>query len=158
MQSNTPQNPYSNAASTYGDHSQKHTPDQRELEARVLLKAASMMQDLQANFNPDDLEKIDEVLKYNRQVWMIFFDTAVENKEGDRPNDLRSNIVNLANFVFKRTVEILSAPTREKFDVLITINRDIAAGLMTKPKNTNETGSAPLPSSTQGTGTTATSA
>ena len=137
MQNNPPPtgNAYSSAASAYGDNSQKYTPDQRELEARVLLKAANMLQDLQNSWNPDDIEKIDETLKYNRQIWMLFFDTALENKDGNRPNDLRSNIVNLANFVFKRTVEILSEPKKDKLDVLITINRDIAAGLLSKPSN-----------------------
>lgn len=135
MQNNPPANPYSNAASAYGGNSQRHTPDQRELEARVLLKAATKIQELQANWNPANIEQIDEVLKFNRQIWMIFYDTAIENKEGNRPDQLRSNILNLANFVFKRTVEILgdSNPTKEKLDVLITINRDIAAGLMSRP-------------------------
>lgn len=136
MQNNPPPtNPYSSAAATYGDHAQKNTSDPREVEARVLLKAANMMQELQTNWQPDDFEKLDETLKYNRQIWMIFFDTALENKDGNRPTELRSNIVNLANFVFKRTLEILSKPEKEKLDVLITINRDIAAGLMTKPAN-----------------------
>jgi flagellar biosynthesis activator protein FlaF len=133
---NTPTtNPHSAAASAYGNHSQKYTPDQRELEARVLLKAANMMQDLQTNWNADDAAKIDETLKFNRQIWMLFFDTALENQEGTRPDDLRSNIINLANFVFKRTLDIMAEPKRDKFDVLISINRDIAAGLMTKAGN-----------------------
>lgn len=134
MQNNPPPaNPYSSAATAYGDHAQKATSDPREVEARVLLKAANMLQDLQNNWQPDDLQKLDETLKYNRQIWMIFFDTALENKDGNRPTELRNNIVNLANFVFKRTLEVLGDPKKEKLDVLITINRDIAAGLMTKP-------------------------
>ena len=36
-------NPYAQAAGAYGDNSQKNTPDQRELEGRVLLKAARMI-------------------------------------------------------------------------------------------------------------------
>ncbi len=126
-------NPYGAAASTYGTNAQKNSGDPRETEARVLLKAANMMQDLQKTWNPDDHERLDEVLKYNRQIWMIFFDTALENKDGDRPLDLRNNIVNLANFVFKRSIEVLSEPKPEKLDALITINRDIAAGLMSNP-------------------------
>lgn len=125
--------PYGNAASTYGTNAQKNSGDPRETEARVLLKAANMMQDLQKTWDPTDHEKLDEVLKYNRQIWMIFFDTALENKDGDRPIDLRNNIVNLANFVFKRSIDILSEPASSKLDALITINRDIAAGLMQNP-------------------------
>ncbi len=141
--------PHGSAASTYGTHAQKNSGDPRETEARVLLKAANMMQDLQKSWNPDDSERLDDVLKYNRQIWMLFFDTALENKEGDRPNDLRSNILNLANFVFKRSIDILSEPKSEKLDALITINRDIAAGLMSN---------AGMPERSTGMGTTSTSA
>lgn len=151
-----PPNPYSNAAATYGDHSQKHTPDPREVEARVLLKAANMMQDFQTNWDEKNLEKIDEILKFNRQVWMIFYDTAVENKDGGRPDDLRSNIVNLANFVFKRTVDILGEPKREKFDILISINRDIAAGLMTGAQQSPAPAAGTPPAAPQGGGNTTT--
>lgn len=125
-------NPYAAAAGAYGDHAQKHTPDQRELEGRVLLKSARMLKDLQDNWDQANTEIIHDTLKYNRQIWMMFYDTAVENPEGNRPNDLRSNIVNLANFIFKRELDILAEPAREKLDVLININREIAAGLMTK--------------------------
>ncbi|MCK6418080.1 MAG: flagellar biosynthesis regulator FlaF [Alphaproteobacteria bacterium] len=129
----TTNNPYAQAASAYGDHAQKFTPDQRELEARVLLKAAKMMTDLQADWDNSNREVIESTLKYNRQIWLMFYDTAMENKDGDRPKDLRSNIVNLSNFIFKREVDILFEPKKEKFDVLININKEIAAGLMTKP-------------------------
>lgn len=139
MQNNPPQSgSHAGAATTYGTHAQKNTSDPREVEARVLLKAANMMQDLQNNWNADNMEQIDETLKYNRQVWMIFYDTAVENKDGNRPDDLRSNIINLANFVFKRTVEILGNPQKDKLEALITINRNIAAGLMQAPANAGQ--------------------
>jgi flagellar protein FlaF len=139
MPNNTPPSSpsHSGAASAYGDNAQKNTGDPRETEARVLLKAANMLQDLQTNWNPDNHVKLDETLKYNRQIWMLFFDTAVENKDGNRPVELRNNIVNLANFVFKRTVDILSEPRKDKLDILISINRDIAAGLMANPANTS---------------------
>jgi flagellar protein FlaF len=123
-------NPHAKAASAYGEHAQKNTPDQRELEGRVLIKAANMLKDLQSGWDTATPEMIQSTLKHNRQIWMIFYDTALENPEGNRPNDLRSNIVNLANFIFKREIEILASPKKEKLDVLININREIAAGLM----------------------------
>ncbi len=130
-------NPYAQAAGAYDQNAQKHTPDQRELEGRVLLKAAKMIQDLQENWDSKTGGVLEETLKYNRQIWMMFYDTAIENPEGDRPNDLRSNIINLANFIFKREVDIMADanPPREKLDVLVNINREIAAGLMKKPEN-----------------------
>lgn len=145
MQQNNPppHNPYAQAAGAYSDNAQKNTPDQRELEARVLLKSAKMLADLQENLEHANLELIESTLKYNRQIWMMFYDTALENPENNRPNDLRSNIVNLANFIFKREVDIMSAPDKQKFDVLININKEIAAGLMTKPASEQSTPAEP---------------
>lgn len=125
-------NPYAAAAGAYGDNAQKHTPDQRELEARVLLKSAQFMKDMQNNWTNVDMALLEETLKYNRQIWVMFYDTALENPEGNRPGDLRSNIINLANFIFKREMEIMADPAPEKLNILISINQDIAAGLMTR--------------------------
>ncbi len=100
----------------------------------MLLKAAGLLQDIQNEWDKMDIEVLGETLKYNRQIWMMFYDTAMENPEGNRPNDLRSNIINLANFIFKREIEIMSEPKKEKLDVLININREIAAGLMSQPQ------------------------
>ena len=136
----TGHNPYASAAGAYGANAQKHTPDQRELEGRVLLKSAKMLQDIRDNWDAATDDVIEQTLRYNRQIWLMFYDTAMENPEGNRPNDLRSNIINLANFIFKREVEIRTAPTKEKFDILISINRDVAAGLMVQQKS-----SAPVP-------------
>lgn len=126
-------NPYANAAGAYGSNAQKNETDQRELEARVLLKSAKFIQDLQNDWENMNSEILEETLKYNRKIWLMFYDTAMENPDGDRPNDLRSNIINLANFIFKREGDILAKPEKQKLDVLININREIAAGLMTKP-------------------------
>ena len=130
-----PNNPYSSAAGAYGDNAQKHAATQSELEARVLLKSAKILQDLQTDWDNINTEILEESLKYNRQIWMLFYDTALENPEEDRPAELRSNIINLANFIFKREVEILSKPEKQKLDILININREIAAGLMDQVKN-----------------------
>ena len=128
-------NPYASAAGAYGDHAQKHTGDQRELEARVLLKSAILLQDLQNDWENVTPQILEETLKYNRQIWMLFYDTALENTEEGRPNDLRSNILNLANFIFKREIEILTEPSQQKLGVLVNINREIASGLMQSMKN-----------------------
>ncbi len=127
-------NPYAAAAGAYDQHAQAHTPDQREMEGRVLLKAAKAFKEIQAKWGDVSREEIDECLKYNRQIWMMFVDTAVEDENGDRPIELRNNIANLGVFIFNHTLDILADPSPEKFDILIDINREIAAGLMTKPE------------------------
>ncbi len=127
-------NPYAKAAGAYDQNAQANTPDQRELEARVLLKAARMITDLQNDWEKMTPDLLEATLKYNRQIWMVFYDTAIENPEENRPNDLRSNIINLANFVFKRELDVLASPEKTKLDVLVNINREIAAGLMSNPE------------------------
>ena len=127
-------NPYAQAAGAYDSNAQSNTTDQRELEGRVLLKSNRMIQELIDNWDNRGKEQLEDTLTYNRQIWMLFYDTAIENKDGNAPNDLRSNIINLANFIFKREIDILSNPDKKKLDILININREIAAGLMTKPQ------------------------
>lgn len=122
--------PYTQASNKYGKAA-KETPDQRELEGQLLLKAAAEMQRLHDRWDDATPEDIDNILTYNRKLWMLFFDNAIENPES-RPVDLRNNIVNLCNFIFKRSMNILSEPSREKLSVLIEINRQIATGLLTK--------------------------
>lgn len=123
-------NPYASAAGAYGNNAQKHAGDPRELEARVLLKSAQFLQDLQNDWGAQSSDDLASILKYNRSIWLMFYDTAYENADGLYPQDLRNNITNLANFVFKREVEILAKPAKEKLDILININRNIAQGLM----------------------------
>lgn len=130
-------NPYATAAGTYGKQA-KETSSQRELEGQLLLKAANEIQKLQDNWDEATPEDIDNILTYNRKLWMLFFDTAIENPD-ERPVDLRNNIVNLCNFIFKRSLNILSEPSKEKLGVLIDINRQIAAGLLTKPAGQSPT-------------------
>lgn len=136
MSNNTP---YASAAGTYGKTA-KETVGQRELEAQLLIKSANELQRLHDKWDEATPEDIDNILTYNRKLWMVFFDTALENPD-ERPTDLRNNIVNLCNFIFKRSINILSEPSREKLNVLIEINRQIAAGLMvktTEPTGKNE--------------------
>ncbi len=137
--SNTSENPYAKAAGTYDNHAQAHTTNQRELEGRVLLKANRRFQDILNNWDNRAKNALGDALTYNRQIWVLFYDTAIENKDGGRPNDLRSNIVNLANYTFKREMEILADPKPEKLNVLININSEIAAGLMVNNEKTAPT-------------------
>jgi flagellar protein FlaF len=125
-----PNNPYASAAGAYGTNAQKNANDPRELEARVLLKAAQYLQDVQSDIDNISGDDLDTVLKYNRAIWVMFLDNLAQNEGDMYPDDLRSNIANLANFIFKREIDILAKPEKSKLDVLININRNIAEGLM----------------------------
>lgn len=135
MQKNNPpaENAHASAAGAYSKHATQTTTDPREVEARALLKAVHRLQDLQTRWGQFSAEEMDEILRYNRQIWMMFVDTALADENPDRPKQLRDNIVSLGAYIFRRTLDILADPKKEKLDVLININREIAAGLMTKP-------------------------
>lgn len=130
---NPPGNPYANAAGAYDQHARANTPDQRELEARVLLKSVQKMRQMQDNWKDMTPESLNETLTYNRNIWMMFVDAALDDKDPNRPDALRASISSLGAFIFKHTVSVLADPQKEKLDILMEINREIAAGLMTKP-------------------------
>jgi len=126
-------NPYAHATGTYDKNAQQGTADPRELEARILLKANKRFKALQEKWDDMNQEELNDVLDYNRQIWMMFTDTAIEDQNEARGHELRSNIASLGMFIFKHTLDVLANPKREKLNVLIEINTEIAAGLMTKP-------------------------
>lgn len=129
--------PYTRASAIYGDKALESETDQRDTEIRVLNQAARRLQNIYDDFENTSLEDLHNVLRYNRKIWLVFFDTAAENPGDERPQDLRNNIANLANFIFQREAEIWDVQgeeRRNKLEILITINREIAGGLMDQKK------------------------
>lgn len=105
----------------------------RDLEAHALNKAASILQGLRNNWHGDDLEgRVEAAVRYNQRLWTLFQSELMEptNPLGA---DIKTNLLTLSLFVDKRTFEILAFPAPEKLDILISINRNIAAGLSTGP-------------------------
>ena len=100
----------------------------RELEADLLLKAASR---LQAIHDAWDRNKADlaEALLYNRKLWSIFL-SDVTGPDHPLPKEVRQNVANLGLFVMNQTVTMLKEPKREQLCSLININRELAAGLL----------------------------
>lgn len=120
---------YKHAARFYGQ-SAKHAADTpRQIEARALLKAARFLQDIQMRWETVTQGEIEAGLKINRHVWLAFFEQAA-GKDEPQKYSLSNNITTLASFVFKRSLEILTRPDAQKLTALITINREVAAGLM----------------------------
>jgi flagellar protein FlaF len=99
----------------------------RDLEAHVLLKSAARLQGIRDNFEARQRE-LDEVLLANRKIWTIFV-TSMSSDDCQLPSQLRANMISLGMFVFNRTIQLAVDPTPAKLDVLIDINRNIAAGL-----------------------------
>jgi flagellar biosynthesis activator protein FlaF len=114
-----------NAAKAYGSVA-RQTSNPRELEADLLLQAASR---LQAVHDAWDQAKLDDALLYNRKLWTVFLTTATDGSN-PLPAAIRQNVANLGIFVMNHTLATISDPRPEKLRSLISINRELAAGLM----------------------------
>ncbi len=132
----------SNPAQAYGNMA-KLGNDPRELEANLLLRAASQLQKLRDNWEPRSKE-ILPALHFNRQLWSIFA-TSVTGGDSELPLEIRQNLANLSLFVFKQTLEVQTSSDPQKLDSLININRQIAAGLFQKPTTETVEAAEPAP-------------
>lgn len=74
-------------------------------------------------------EQILDAVRVNWRLWTII---QAEQSDPDcqTPREIREALLNLSNFVDKRSVEQLARPEPDKLEVLININRNIAAGLL----------------------------
>ncbi len=121
---------YQNPANAY-NAMQKETLSGRELEASVLTRAGLMLKQVQENWNePDRDAKLLESIKFNQKIWS-FFQAELSDPENPLPKNLRQDILNLSLFVDKRLFEVLAHPDKEKLDIVIDIDFNIAAGLRT---------------------------
>lgn len=99
----------------------------RQLEASLLLKSASQMQDLHDSWSGDQ-SALEAVLHYNRRLWTVFVG-SVSDEECALPQDVRNNVASLGVFIFKQTLDVQIEPKPEKLIPLININKEVAAGL-----------------------------
>jgi flagellar protein FlaF len=117
------------AANAYGAVA-KQIANPRELEANLLLKAAAQLQAISDGWERKQSD-LDGALLYNRKLWTIFL-SAVTEKDHPLPPPVRQNVANLGMFVMNQTLSLMSDPRPEKLGSLITINRELAAGLLTR--------------------------
>lgn len=102
------------------------TSSPRDLEADLLLRAASRLQSVTSQAAK---ETLDSALLYNRKLWQIFLVSAT-SEDSSLPPELRQNVANLGLFVMNQTMNILADPSKpERVNALININRELAAGL-----------------------------
>jgi flagellar protein FlaF len=119
-----------NATNTYAKNAQS-TGNPRELEAQLLMRAASKLQAIQDNSGTSE-DEVVSALRYNRRLWLVF-SGALGRPENQLPKEIKQNLANLANFIVKHTMSLEASIEKkpESVGVLININREIAAGLRT---------------------------
>lgn len=122
-----------NPANAYTTMQKEHLSG-RELEASVLTRAGLMLKQVQENWAaPDRDDKLLEAIKFNQKVWS-FFQAELSDPENPLPKNLREDILNLSLFVDKRLFEVMANPDKDKLQIVIDIDFNIAAGLRTKPE------------------------
>jgi flagellar protein FlaF len=111
------------------------TDSGREIEARALENAATMLSYCQDNWDAKNIrELLFEALRHNQTLWSIL-KKDLESPDNPLTQDIKNNLLALADFINKRTFEIQSWPSKEKLKILIDINKNIAAGLRGSPSD-----------------------
>ncbi|MEO8882517.1 MAG: flagellar biosynthesis regulator FlaF [Devosia sp.] len=105
----------------------RQTVPPRDLEANLLSKAAAHFQRIRNDWNGLG-DELPTALIFNRKLWTVFL-TSVTDEESQLPLPVRQNIANLGVFVLSQTAELQVDPAPEKLDILVKINRELAAGL-----------------------------
>jgi flagellar protein FlaF len=118
------------AVQAYQQVASKTIP-QRDLEASLLSAAAAHFERIRNDW-ASLASELPSALKFNRKLWTIFV-TSVTDKESQLPLQVRENVANLGIFVLSQTAELQVAPSPEKLDPLVRINRHLAAGLRGSP-------------------------
>ena len=119
----------SQAANAYAKAAQA-AQSPREIEATVLMKAATRLQTIRDDWNAKSRE-LDEALTFNRKLWTVLV-TSVTDAANPLPTPIKENVANLGLFVFKQTLALMAEPAPEKLGTLININRELAAGLLAR--------------------------
>jgi flagellar protein FlaF len=114
------------AAKAYGTVAQQ-TASPRDLEAQLLLRAASRLQSVHDHWD-NQRATLEHALLFNRKLWTVFM-TSATNKDNPLPAEVRQNIANIGIFVMNHTLNVMGNPQPERLRSLININRQLAAGL-----------------------------
>ena len=105
----------------------KEIASPRELESSLLLKAAARLQAVVDSWDQNRSD-LDGALLYNRKLWTVFLGSAM-NDDNPLPVEIRQNVANLGMYIMSQTIAVTSDPRVEIVNSLVTINRELAAGL-----------------------------
>src|SRR5579862_2366204 len=86
-------------------------------EAWALLESARDLS--QSKTGPTD--RFHAALRRNWRLWTIF-QASLLDPSCTMPADVRGNLIGLANFIDKRSAQLLAKPEPELVDVLVNIN------------------------------------
>lgn len=111
----------------------KTTASGRDLEAAALTKGALLLAEAQQKWDSPEREQLLEAaLTYNQRLWSLF-QTELTEPNNPLPEEVKTNLLVLSALVDKRIFEVMAYPAPEKLNLVININRNIAAGLRGDP-------------------------
>ena len=88
---------------------------------------------MKAARDANDREEMLSAIRVNWRLWTII-QAELLDPQCSVPMDVRTNVLSLAQFIDKHSVEIIGRPSPQQLDVLISINRELAGGLFTMPR------------------------
>lgn len=100
---------------------------QIETESRALIVTASTLNGIKEHWETRKGE-LEDALEKNRKLWTIIA-SAIQDGTSPQPENVKKSILNLAMYVFQRTLSIMVDPKPELLSVLININMNLARGL-----------------------------
>ncbi len=111
----------------------KTTASGRELEAAALSKGALLLAEVQQKWDsPERDQLLESALTYNQRLWSLF-QTELTEPSNPLPEEIKTNLLVLSALVDKRIFEVMAYPAPEKLNLIINVNRNIAAGLRGDP-------------------------
>ncbi len=95
-------------------------------------KAALLLEE--AKEVTQDVESFSKALRFNHLLWTIM-QADITEEENQLPPEIKANVMSLSIFVDKQTTKALRSGEAKDLDILININRNLAAGLRTNPED-----------------------
>ena len=118
---------------------QKRNLTPREVEAMAFTKAALLLEE--AKGKSKNVDEYAKALRFNHLLWTII-QADLTDPANQLPDEIKANVMSLSIFVDKQTTKALRSSDPKELDILININRNLAAGLRTIPA-TAQAGVAP---------------
>jgi flagellar protein FlaF len=111
----------------------RESNDGRKLEASVLLRAAQKLKDCQDRWEGEDHDsRFQEALRFDQMIWSIF-QGELAREDNPLPAEIKRQLLTLSAYIDRTIFETLARPAPEKLTILININQNIAAGLLSTP-------------------------
>lgn len=106
----------------------KRSENPTETDAAVLERAALLLEDAKKLAGTEEFYL---ALNYNQRIWTVI--QAFVTEESEWPDQIKANLLSLSIFVDKQTFKAMADGVPEGLNVLININRQIAAGFRSVP-------------------------